>query len=101
MPCTATAEDILTLAPDGIVFSPGPGDPALLDYLVGTVSSLMGKVPMLGICLGHQVIGRAFGARTYKLKFGHRGANHPVKDLLGPSAHHIQNHGYALEARTF
>jgi carbamoyl-phosphate synthase small subunit len=98
MPCTATAEDILALAPDGIVFSPGPGDPALLDYLVGTVSSLMGKLPMLGICLGHQVIGRAFGARTFKLKFGHRGANHPVKDLLSGRVHITsQNHGYALE----
>jgi carbamoyl-phosphate synthase small subunit len=98
MPCTATAEDILTLGPDGILFSPGPGDPALLDYLVGTVSSLMGKAPMLGICLGHQVIGRAFGARTFKLKFGHRGANHPVKDLLSGRVYITsQNHGYAID----
>ena len=98
MPCTATADDILALAPDGIVFSPGPGDPALLDYLVGTVSSLMGQAPMLGICLGHQIIGRAFGARTFKLKFCHRGANHPVKDLLsGRVRITAQNHGYALD----
>ena len=98
LPCTASADDVLSLGPDGVLFSPGPGDPALLDYLVSTVKGLVGKRPLLGICLGHQLIGRAFGARTFKLKFGHRGANHPVKDLLTGRVHiTAQNHGYALD----
>jgi len=98
LPCTATAEEVLALAPDGVVLSPGPGDPAILDYLVATARALVGRVPMLGICLGHQVIARAFGARTFKLKFGHRGANHPVKDLLtGQVFITSQNHGYAVD----
>jgi carbamoyl-phosphate synthase small subunit len=98
VPCTISADDLLALAPDGILFSPGPGDPALLDYAVATVKSLIGKKPVLGICLGHQLLGRAFGARTFKLKFGHRGANHPVKDLVTGRVHiTAQNHGYALE----
>ncbi|MEX0801274.1 MAG: glutamine-hydrolyzing carbamoyl-phosphate synthase small subunit [Dehalococcoidia bacterium] len=99
VPCTTAADDILALKPDGIVFSPGPGDPALLEYAVDTVKSLVGKTPVLGICLGHQLLGRAFGATTFKLKFGHRGANHPVKDLLSGRVHiTAQNHGYALDA---
>jgi len=98
VPCTASAEDILGLRPDGIVLSPGPGNPELLGYLVQTVSGLIGKVPIFGICLGHHFVGQAFGAGTFKLKFGHRGANHPVKDLLTGRVHiTAQNHGYALD----
>ena len=98
LPSDATAEDILSRAPDGILFSPGPGDPAFLDYQVATVRLLIGKAPVLGICLGHQVLGRAFGAGTFKLKFGHRGANHPVKDIETGRVHiTAQNHGYAVD----
>ena len=99
VPCTTPSWQIMELAPDGIVFSPGPGDPALLDYMVNTLNELLSEmVPIFGICLGHQVLARAFGARTYKLKFGHRGANHPVKDLLtGRIYITSQNHGYAVD----
>jgi len=99
LPCTVTSDELLEMGIDGLVLSPGPGDPALLDYLVATAKALVGRLPILGICLGHQVVGRAFGARTYKLKFGHRGANHPVKDLLTGRVHITsQNHGYAIDA---
>jgi carbamoyl-phosphate synthase small subunit len=98
VPHTTGAEDVLALRPDGVVLSPGPGDPMLLDHVVTAARGLVGKVPIMGICLGHQVIGRVFGASTYKLKFGHRGANHPVRDeVTGRVYITAQNHGYAVD----
>jgi carbamoyl-phosphate synthase small subunit len=98
VPCTWSAEQILELDPDGIVLSPGPGDPALLGYLVESVRRLLGKKPIFGICLGNQIVGCAFGASTFKLPFGHRGGNHPVKELeSGRVVITSQNHGYATD----
>jgi len=101
IPCTASAKDILALNPDGIVLSPGPSNPALLDNITDTVRELIDRKPIMGICLGHQLIGKALGARTFKLKFGHRGGNHPVRDLATGRVYiTAQNHGYALDADT-
>ena len=101
IPCTASVKDILASNPDGIVLSPGPGDPALLDDITDTVKELIGQKPLMGICLGHQLIGKALGAQTFKLKFGHRGGNHPVRDLATGRVYiTAQNHGYALDAET-
>jgi len=98
VPHTTSAEDILSLAPDGIVLSPGPGDPMQLEHAVTAARGLVGRAPIMGICLGHQVLGRVFGASTYKLKFGHRGANHPVRDeQTGRVYITAQNHGYAVD----
>jgi carbamoyl-phosphate synthase small subunit len=98
VPCTATAPEILEMNPNGILLSPGPGDPSLLSYAVDTVRGLAGKKPVMGICLGNQLIARAFGGTTFKLKFGHRGGNHPVKDLgSGRTYITAQNHGYAVD----
>ncbi len=97
-PATATAEEVLAVNPDGILLSNGPGDPALLDYAVKTVKGLLGKKPIFGICLGHQLLGQALGGKTFKLKFGHRGANHPVQDLRNSKVEITsQNHGFAVD----
>jgi carbamoyl-phosphate synthase small subunit len=101
VPATTTADEVLTLDPDGIFLSNGPGDPAALHYAHRTVHDLMGKRPIFGICLGHQILGFAFGGSTFKLKFGHRGANQPVKDLrTGKVAITAQNHGFAVDAES-
>ncbi len=99
LPATTPATDMLAMHPAGVLLSPGPGDPELLSGIVSNVGELLGKVPVMGICLGHQLAARALGANTYKLKFGHRGGNHPVKDLLTGRVHiTAQNHGYSVDA---
>jgi carbamoyl-phosphate synthase small subunit len=98
VPAKTPAADVLARKPDGVFLSNGPGDPAALGYAHEAVRELVGAVPLFGICLGHQVLGYALGGRTFKLKFGHRGANQPVKDLrTGKIAITSQNHGYALD----
>ena len=98
LPIDATAEDVLELTPDGVVWSPGPGDPQVQNAQVEETRKLIGNVPLLGICLGHQVIARALGAGTFKLPFGHRGGNHPVRDeRTGAVTITAQNHGYAVD----
>ena len=101
LPAATAAADILALQPGGILLSPGPGDPQLLDYVVGNVRQVLGRVPVMGICLGHQLVARALGADTFKLKFGHRGGNHPVKDLATGRVYiTAQNHGFAVNPDT-
>jgi carbamoyl-phosphate synthase small subunit len=99
-PATSPASDLLAIAPHGIFLSNGPGDPAPLDYAVANARELIASdVPMFGICLGHQVLGLALGGKTYKLKFGHRGANHPVKNLATDRIEITsQNHGFAIDS---
>ena len=97
VPASTPAEELLAMEPSGVLFSPGPGDPKLLEYVVDNTRKVLGQVPVMGICLGHQIIARALGADTFKLKFGHRGGNHPVKDLDDGRVYiTAQNHGYAV-----
>ena len=99
LPATTSAEDILTSDPDGVMLSNGPGDPAENVYQIEQIKKLLGKVPMFGICLGHQLTALAAGGKTYKLKYGHRGVNQPVRDVNGVRTFITsQNHGYAVDS---
>ena len=101
VPFDTCAEEILSLSPDGVLISNGPGDPADVPEVIQTLRLVRGKLPMFGICLGHQLLARAFGADTYKLKFGHRGGNHPVRDVrTGKIEITSQNHSYAVAEET-
>ena len=101
VPADTKAEDILKMQPDGLFLSNGPGDPKDVGYAIEEIKKLIGKLPIFGICLGHQLLALAMGADTYKLKFGHRGSNQPVKDLKTGRAHiSSQNHGYAVDETT-
>jgi len=98
MPARATAQEILDQQPDGVLLSNGPGDPAAVHYAIQTTRGLIGKVPIFGICLGHQMLSLALGGQTYKLKFGHHGGNHPVKDLATEAVMiTVQNHGFCVD----
>ncbi|UCD71038.1 MAG: glutamine-hydrolyzing carbamoyl-phosphate synthase small subunit [Syntrophobacterales bacterium] len=98
VPANTTTDEILSAHPDGILLSNGPGDPEGVPYAIETARDLIGQKPILGICLGHQILGLALGGRTYKMKFGHHGANHPVKDLIkGKVSITAQNHGFCVD----
>ena len=101
VPANTAASDILKLDPDGIFLSNGPGDPAAVHYAVATIQELLGQRPIFGICLGHQLLALALGANTFKLKFGHRGLNQPVKDLsTGRIEITSQNHGFVVDVES-
>lgn len=98
VPAFFSAEEVLALKPEGVCLSNGPGDPAAIPYVIENIKKLIGKIPLMGICLGHQILGLALGGKTYKLKFGHRGGNQPVKDLLtGKVTITSQNHGFCVD----
>jgi len=98
VPAQTSAEDVLAMKPNGVFLSNGPGDPEPIDYAVANIRKLLGRVPIFGICLGHQLCGLALGGRTFKLKFGHHGSNHPVKNLLTQKVEiTAQNHGFCVD----
>ncbi|NNN18659.1 MAG: glutamine-hydrolyzing carbamoyl-phosphate synthase small subunit, partial [Acidimicrobiaceae bacterium] len=102
VPASIGAEEILAMKPDGVFLSNGPGDPAAVDYGVDTIRQLIGRVPIFGICLGHQLLAQAIGAKTYKMDFGHHGGNHPVQRLADKVVEITsQNHNYAVDADSF
>jgi carbamoyl-phosphate synthase small subunit len=101
LPGTATAKNVLAQDPDGVFLSNGPGDPAAVEHGIAAIRELLGKKPIFGICLGHQMLAHALGGKTYKMKFGHRGLNHPVKDLAtGKIEITTQNHGFAVDVES-
>lgn len=101
VPASTQADEVLSQKPDGVFLSNGPGDPAAVTYAIENIKAILGKVPVFGICLGHQLLALALGAKTYKLKFGHRGANHPVKNLeTGQIEITSQNHGFCVDMDT-
>jgi len=101
VPAGTPAEEILAAEPQGVILSNGPGDPAAVPYAIEAIRGLLGRKPIFGICLGHQLLGLALGGKTYKLKFGHRGANQPVKNLKsGRVEITTQNHGFCVDADT-
>ncbi len=101
VPARTSAAQVMAMKPDGVFLSNGPGDPAALISVVDEISGFLGKLPVFGICLGHQLLARALGGETYKLKFGHHGSNHPVKDLrTGRVEITTQNHGFAVDPKT-
>jgi carbamoyl-phosphate synthase small subunit len=98
VPAKTSAEDVLAMKPDGVFLSNGPGDPEPVSYAIENIRKLLGRVPIFGICLGHQLCGLALGGRTFKLKFGHHGSNHPVKNLLTQKVEiTAQNHGFCVD----
>jgi carbamoyl-phosphate synthase small subunit len=102
VPASITAEEVMEMRPHGVMLTNGPGDPAAVDYAIDAIRGLLGQVPLFGICLGHQLLGLALGGSTFKLKFGHRGANHPVMDLRSRKVEITsQNHGFAVDAESF